>query len=343
MSYVIHVWEHPVPATLEEADGILGELLDETSPGKQPRLAALVNALWERYPRDLDTDREDPVWSDGSLAKGYDGLPVVTLGIMTPHLDEVVPFVAQTANSLGLVVFDLQYGTAYLPSGRVLGAKPAAPSPTKEKPLNRVKVQDALALALKPFLGTQGFKSRRVSDYIEFVGAFDGGEHTIALLTFDDYPNISVDFIVKTHLEKIDEVVNTVIHPGSKRPHTAVTCSFGQLLRDIDAALASTLLKDGGKRLLVCSMDDIPSMADAVISFFCDRMFPHIRQCETAQGVWRNSLAYPKGEKPRLLLGSVYGDVIAGRLAGDPRFEDRAQAELSGMSADLQKFRATLV
>lgn len=152
MSYVIQLWEQPVPASLEEAEAILEQLLREDAGVPSSRLDQLVKLLWARYPRDLDTAPGDPVWADTFPRNGRTPLQVETLAIAAPHLDEVVPVVAKAATELGLVAYDPQYGTVYLPGGRRLGRAPAEAhslfqrhGSTLRIPLNsRAKLESAL-------------------------------------------------------------------------------------------------------------------------------------------------------------------------------------------------------
>ena len=76
MSYVLQVWEGAEPRDLEEADKILGRLLEDPTRRHRPRLAALAKALWNQFPKDIETAPDDPIWSDGArrLAQGLEGL-----------------------------------------------------------------------------------------------------------------------------------------------------------------------------------------------------------------------------------------------------------------------------
>ncbi len=48
---------------------------------------------------------DDTVWSDGPLLNNF-GHRAAILGVSYPRTDEVLPFLVETANALGLVVFD---------------------------------------------------------------------------------------------------------------------------------------------------------------------------------------------------------------------------------------------
>ena len=115
MNYVIQVWEQPVPVKFEDAEGILDRLFKQRTDQPSAKLDRLVETLWTRYPKYIDNDVSDPVWADTLSKHGRLPLPVETLAISTPHLDEVVPVLVKAARDLGLVAYDPQYGTLYLP------------------------------------------------------------------------------------------------------------------------------------------------------------------------------------------------------------------------------------
>ena len=122
MSFVLHIWEATQPiANIDEAG-------DQAFSGPQqceqnPKFIAFAKQLTEKYP-DADPHPEDDdayfeeVWSDSPL-DGVCNELVYTLGIFSDCVDMVKPFVVTTANALGLTVYDMQEGEAFLPDGRV--------------------------------------------------------------------------------------------------------------------------------------------------------------------------------------------------------------------------------
>lgn len=79
----------------------------------------LHGELTARYPCicTLDGDRvdDDRVWSDRPLCNDF-GRRVAVLGVMYSRVEEVMPFVIETATSLGLTVFDWAGPTIYRPA-----------------------------------------------------------------------------------------------------------------------------------------------------------------------------------------------------------------------------------
>jgi len=125
MSYTLHIWDEPIPATLEEADRIASKLRKEPpSGGINQKYAEAAIRLTERYPfyddPDVAPDEMGEVWSGGPLTP-RNGERLWGVGILSQYANEVQPFVVATSNTLGLVVYDFQLGKAYLPGGEVLG------------------------------------------------------------------------------------------------------------------------------------------------------------------------------------------------------------------------------
>ena len=117
MSYNVAVCIPPIPAEDKAAwqvvDGIISA--EGTPP---PVFRELHDMLTARYPcictpPDHRVD-EEGVWSDGPLWNDF-GHRAAVLGIIWSRVDEVLPFLVRTANSLGLVVFDWGGPTIYRP------------------------------------------------------------------------------------------------------------------------------------------------------------------------------------------------------------------------------------
>jgi hypothetical protein len=118
VSYVIHVWEAPIPRSFDEAEKFVDTPPPETD--QNPLFITLAAELTARYPCGMTLeDPDDSVWTDGPFDGKLLG-DIWVIGITTQHLSEALPFTVATANNLGLTVYDMQEGKAYLPSGEVL-------------------------------------------------------------------------------------------------------------------------------------------------------------------------------------------------------------------------------
>jgi hypothetical protein len=141
MSYVLQIWESPIPSSVQEADEINDRLQDLEGP-QNPKFIELAKRLTQRYPcitqltGDEEEGYENGVWSVGPV-DGITTNPVYGIGVSSDYLTEVLPFVTQTANALGLILYDTQAGQVNLPSGAVLtmpGQLVASPKATEVDP-----------------------------------------------------------------------------------------------------------------------------------------------------------------------------------------------------------------
>ena len=116
MSYNVAICVPPVPADDRAAWDVLDSLINEqgTPP---PVFNELHDMLTTRYPCicTLPDDKvDDGVWSDGPLWNDF-GHRAAVLGMILSRVEEVLPFLVHTANSLVLTVFDWGGPTIYRP------------------------------------------------------------------------------------------------------------------------------------------------------------------------------------------------------------------------------------
>jgi hypothetical protein len=166
MSYVLHVWEHPVPTSVAEAGRIHARLSGERC-AQNPKFVELARRLTERHPCITTLDDDDPqaVWSDGPL-DGRTDTPVYGLGVQSGHLGAVLPFAVAKAGELGLTVYDTQAGEVHLPGGKVLtlpGRSPVDFGPAEEVDPEDLDTKGhvgrVLQQCLKPTMDRFGFKA----------------------------------------------------------------------------------------------------------------------------------------------------------------------------------------
>ena len=107
MSYNIAVVIPPVPCNDADAWRSVDALIKESGP-RPSVFKKLHDQLTAKYPCicSVPDDRvDDTVWSDGPLINNF-GHRAAVLGMSYSRVDEVLPFLVQTANNLGLIVFD---------------------------------------------------------------------------------------------------------------------------------------------------------------------------------------------------------------------------------------------
>ena len=107
MSYNVAIVIPPVPASDADAWAALDDLIEEQGP-RPAVFQELHDRLTARYPCMCsvpDDQIDDTVWSDGPLINDFLHRAAV-LGVSYSRVDEVLPFLIESANDLGLVVFD---------------------------------------------------------------------------------------------------------------------------------------------------------------------------------------------------------------------------------------------
>ena len=117
MSYNVAICVPPISNDDKAAWESVQELID--ADGEVPQVfRQLHDLLTARYPcictlPDNKLD-EEGVWSDGPLWNNF-GHKAAVLGVIYPRVDEVLPFLIETANRLGLTVFDWVGPTIFRP------------------------------------------------------------------------------------------------------------------------------------------------------------------------------------------------------------------------------------
>jgi hypothetical protein len=116
MSYTVAICVPPVPNDDRTAWRQLDGRIERTGPVPEAFQEFLAR-LTARYPCicDLPEDQiDDGVWSDGPLRNNL-GHEASVLGMVYSRVEEVLPFLIETANALGLVVFDWQTNRIHRP------------------------------------------------------------------------------------------------------------------------------------------------------------------------------------------------------------------------------------
>ena len=122
MSYDVAVCLPPIASDSKTAWDELNGLLDAEGPTPD-EFRELHKRLTARYPCICDLPDElidEGVWSDGPLISNF-GHRAASLGIVYSRVADVLPYLIQTANALGMVVFDCAAHTIFRPSKRIVG------------------------------------------------------------------------------------------------------------------------------------------------------------------------------------------------------------------------------
>lgn len=117
MSYTVDLIVSPLSSNNEEAWAQIESLRDayyDDEREKAPQLVALHGVLTEKYPclcsYDIDDDDSDSSpWADGPMINNFSH-EMGMLAISFSRVREVVPFIIESANKLGIAVADGQSG-----------------------------------------------------------------------------------------------------------------------------------------------------------------------------------------------------------------------------------------
>lgn len=116
MSYNVAIVIQPLPSDDMEAWAVVDRLIEQE--GAHPAVFQdLHDQLTARYPCICtvpDDQIDNTIWSDGPLINNF-GYRAAVLGLSYSRVEEVLPFLVETANALGLIVFDWATESIYRP------------------------------------------------------------------------------------------------------------------------------------------------------------------------------------------------------------------------------------
>lgn len=319
MSYVLHIWNQPRPASLAEAAEVaFGSRSDIV--GQEPAFLTLVTRLTHRYPCITTLPDDQGVWSDGPL-DGITEERVLVLGIAQDH-EQVVEFVALTAGELGLSVFDMQEGKAYLPDGIVLDAdRPDSTAGARSDggDVNEFTIREAVLAGLLRILGDHGFTRHGSGQKERLRMAIPGGHVEVLVHVI---PRGSLYEVFLTLPVRLDHVVEIVL---------ASRLADRNGLDDDQACHNIDFYEDKQERYPSPHKYEIssPDQLRAVIVDMCQKMaqigIPKIAQCKNLRSFDR----FLNGGTE--LVDSSYGlayNVTIAKLAGNPDYRRIARRGL---------------
>ena len=210
MSYILVAWEQPIPRAMEEVAPLLRTLREDKTMVSSTRVDAFMARLWEKYPRDLDGEDEDYVWDDSFPFAPQPRPRLIYLSISFSHIDEVMPFLLKIARKVGLVVYDSEVGTVFLPTDSFLGNPPLPPEQPTHKAFDVKATQrellDLMATAFAPL----GFKWVKIQAWdSRFVRKYAGGWQSITpkINVEPDLGLVDVDYLLAVYLDAADPLM----------------------------------------------------------------------------------------------------------------------------------------
>jgi hypothetical protein len=316
MGYVVHIWEHPEPASLAAADWLHESLAGRPSPrhakwqrlrdAVESRMAALgVPMEWAEDP--IDADHQERTY--GLLFDGPEGFEQVLV---------------QSATSLGFSVYDDQAARLYLPFGYVLTERGISRMNWGDgvPPLPRIgggEREAAMArceAAWRPRFEALGFSLRRGEPFRDGIAlvaerAVPAGRQAIEM-NFSVYEDrLSCDVVAATLPDMADAVrqacggVQQIQVRG--REYRGMAAFMIDRGRD-PVSVGGTLRTEAHVERLV----------EGVFEYLGDEVLPTLDRCTTADGVLQ--LALHPGAAPGVLRPSRLTLALAW-LAGDAMLE----------------------
>lgn len=209
MSYTVAICLPPVPDADAEAWARLDALIDEQGP-VPPVFHELITRLTARYPCicDLPDDQvDDGVWSDGPLRNNA-GHTTTVLGIVYSRVEDVLPFLTETANSLGLVVFDWATGLIHRGGSprQVIAAAGAPPVPGVTVQWKKSAVLEQLLQLVAPAVAGHNFKFQKSAR--AFVRKIPLGRQTLGVAFWDYSPRFEFSLVQSIRIDPVEKINN---------------------------------------------------------------------------------------------------------------------------------------
>ena len=272
MSYSILVWDGPAPDSVAAAEAAVSTLSDDKAATSRPLFDTLCAALWKRWPRDFDGESEDVVWEDSFPRKPQPRRPLLAFTITLDYAQKVVPVVAREANARGLLAFDPQIGTVYLPSGVRLGADPGPPVP--EDPFNAKSAMREFMAVMKKALVPLGFKWKRCTWDSRFVRDQEHGWESVAPSLDFSYGRLFVVFSFEAFLDDEDRRMGVPLRTDGFKNAVALATFKNFLARVLPDRVVCIPDRLGDH--VAHSLDDTRQLAGECADIVVDEVLPRL-------------------------------------------------------------------
>ena len=342
----VTVWKGTTPTSIAEAKEIVDRKFKVRGGEGVAELTELASRLWARYPYDVNSVDYDPFWLDARLAGGHDGTQLLDLYPNPSHLGRLLPEIAEEAARLGLAVLDAERRSLFLPSGEVLGKRPAAAhGPTKPEPAPADHVSSEVRARLEPLLSQSGFvRQARQSAEAIFEREFVGGTHQLAWMVGSPSPERMLRIRLSSSFD--------VILMGMERCAPGFTAKSGGEV--IGWPFEGLVLRGGMEftRLvfpeLTSSIIELPNKPgsdaqrlDAIALAMRELALPALARTQDVRAVWRlieGEATLPFGG--RAARWNVRVAVLLGQWLEPAKAEVIAAGELARLSQELVQARA---
>lgn len=278
MPHSLHVWEFPLPATVSEAAAAALDMGNEVV-GQNPGFIVLARRLASRYP-DARLAPGASVWGERAL-DGVTDRRAWQIAVVRERA-RVIPFVARQANLLGLCVFDMQLGMAWLPDGTVLKVSPTMrrrlAGPVRQTRLSRSDVTQELWRMTRGLFAPLGYVFEADGEAPCYRLALPDGWIRVLPLVWDHAPGFRLSFQFE------------IRHAGS----AALAARFHDIRPELQHQVSSAVIHlrdiNPGKEYHVDAHGLLRFYLelDELETLFRDRVLPLLEQCRTVAGLERH-------------------------------------------------------
>lgn len=335
MSYILVVWEQPVPISVEDVAPLLRSLRDDNAMISSARIDEFMARLWKKYPRDLDGEDADYVWEDSFPFAPQPRPRLTYLSISFAHVDDVVPFVLAEAREKGLVVYDSEAGTVSLPTGSFLGKPPLPFKPPTPKAFDIKSTESMLVNRMSTVFLPLGFRWVKIQKWdFRFVRKFPGGWQSIApkIKVEPDLGEVEVDYLLEAFLDAGD-VLMGVETGTAKAADRFVASTF---LSGFVSKSGSDRMKDfkrahGGWEMR--NAEELERFVDVSTRMIMQELLPRLDKYRSMTDYGRHALDRVDRNEPALLSEPTIVRLAAVAAAAPDRFDEIVCRELSACDA----------
>ena len=298
MSYVIHLWDEPTPATWSQARATLARRVNQPAP-PNPRFAELarrVQGLMPELAADWTLDAPD----------GMVDQAVWSLALASTLPDSFYPRLIDQAVSLGLSVYDEQAGECFVPGPwrlseagreRFVHAPVAPPAPS-----GLLDVAGRFRTLVLPRLQQRGFaletpppRGNMVETHL--MRPTPLGEQRIHIEWMGDAASHYVATVITRITPQLPEAVAKVCAPQTRIPFGAVdTPQINFFLHQFSPARPTS------RRYLASGVDGLDRFLTALADWLVAELVPVLDQCTTLE----DFLAYELGEPRQPIYVMAY-------------------------------------
>jgi hypothetical protein len=333
MSYILLAWEQPIPRSMEEVEPLVSALRADKAMASSANVDAFMARLWAKYPRDLDTEDEEYVWDDSFPSAPQPRPKLIYLCVSFNTIDELMPFLLETARETGMVVYDSEAETVFLPSGAFLGKRPLPPPPPVPKAFDARAGERELIERLKAIFEPLGFKWVKIQAWDHrFVRKFDGGWQSVAPRTKAEplLDLVEADFYLSTYLDIADRLLGVETGSTTAADIGFVACTF---LTHVIEKLQSNLFQDferrPGSKFTLRSQYDIQRFAEVSGRLVVEEVLPRLDNYRSMALYGQHVLDRTARGEPVLFSEPATVRLAAVGTAAPERFDEMAARELA--------------